>query len=279
MDFSSFTNVFDSKTHESYLRYTVKNLRDIYLYRFALNNFVRNNLRMRYRRSALGFVWSLLNPLLVMGVISFVFSVIFKEDIRTFAIYIFSGLAPWGFMSATIQGGCMSLVYAEGYLKKLYVPKMLFPMITVTTEVMNFFFSIISLALLALFLGFHFHFSILLLPFAVLVTYLFILGSVIIMSVATVYFRDLSQIVSVLFAALFYMVPILYPIEKIPEQFRAYFYLNPFLYFIQLFRKVILGEPQMVWSDWVIPIAISLVVMAAGLYVLMKRDRDIIYRL
>jgi ABC-type polysaccharide/polyol phosphate export permease len=279
MAFPSFINVFDSKTHDSYLRYTAKSLRDIYLYRFALLNFVRNNLRMRYRRSALGFIWSLLNPLLVMGVVSLVFSVIFKQDIRKFAIYIFSGLAPWGFMSGTIQGGCMSLVYAEGYLKKLYVPKLLFPMITVTTEAMNFFFSIVSLYILALLLGFHIQISILLLPFAVLITYLFILGSVILMSVATVYFRDLAQIVTVIFAALFYLVPILYPMETIPERFRAYFYFNPFLYFIVLFRKVIYGEPQMVWSDWVIPVVISLLVLAFGMYILMRRDRDIIYRL
>ncbi len=272
-------NIFDSKTHESYLRYIAKNIRDIRVYRFALYNFVRNNLRMRYRRSTLGFLWSLLNPLLVMSVTSFVFSVIFKQNIQRFSVYIFSGLAPWGFMSMTIQGGCMSMVNAEGYLKKLYVPKLLFPIITVTTETINFFFSIIGLSILAVFLGFPFPTTILLLPFAILVTYFFILGTVLVVSVATVYFRDLAQILTVAFTALFYMVPIIYPISTIPAQLRPYFLVDPFYYFIVLFRMVIYGEPAMSWTDWVIPSVISLFMLLVGLFVLMKRDRDIIYRL
>jgi ABC-type polysaccharide/polyol phosphate export permease len=270
---------FDSKVHESFVRYTVKNLRDVYLYRFALFNFVRNNLRMRYRRSTLGFIWSLLNPLLLMTVISIVFSLIFKQDIRVYSIYIFSGLAPWTFINQTIQSGGQSLVLSEGYLKKVYLPKLLFPVITVTTETVNFLFSLASLYILAIILGSAISWRILLLPAAIVLTYFFVLGIVIMISVATVYFRDLTQILVVIFTALFYLIPILYPFETIPAEFRKYFLLNPFYYYIMLFRKVIYGQQSMLLADWLIPIGISLVVMLLGLFVLMRRDRDIIYRL
>jgi ABC-type polysaccharide/polyol phosphate export permease len=264
----SFMTEFDSKVHESFVRYTVKNLRDVYLYRFALFNFVRNNLRMRYRRSTLGFIWSLLNPLLLMTVISIVFSLIFKQDIRVYSIYIFSGLAPWTFINQTIQSGGQSLVLSEGYLKKVYLPKLLFPVITVTTETVNFLFSLASLYILAIILGSAISWRILLLPAAIVLTYFFVLGIVIMISVATV-----------IFTALFYLIPILYPFETIPAEFRKYFLLNPFYYYIMLFRKVIYGQQSMLLADWLIPIGISLVVMLLGLFVLMRRDRDIIYRL
>lgn len=136
----SSIKLFDSKINESFLRYLIKNIQDLRVYRYAIANFVRNNLRMRYRRSALGFLWTVLNPLLVMSVISVVFALIYKRDIHTFAIYIFSGLSPWGFINMSVQGGSQSLIHAEGYLKKVYLPKVMFPIISVSTELINFFF-------------------------------------------------------------------------------------------------------------------------------------------
>lgn len=275
----SVVNIFDSKIHESYLRYIVKNIRDVRLYRFALINFVRNNLRMRYRRSALGFIWSLLNPLLVMSVISIVFSIIFKQDIRVYSIYIFSGAAPWNYINQTIQSGGQSIILAEGYLKKVYLPKLLFPAIAVTTETVNFLLSLLSLYILAILLGSEISWRILLLPLAILLTYIFVLGCVIIISVATVYFRDLTQITVVLFTALFYTVPIVYPLETIPIRFHSFFYINPFYYFILLFRKVIYGGQSMNLIDWAVPALLALLTLAIGLFILMRRDRDIIFRL
>ena len=276
----SSTKLFDSKINESLIRYFIKNIQDLRVYRYAITNFVRNNLRMRYRRSTLGFLWTMLNPLLVMSVVSVVFALIYQRDIHTFAIYIFSGLSPWGFINQSIQGGSQSLVHAEGYLKKVYLPKVMFPIISVSTELINFFFSILSLYILALILGSPLTWRLLLLPFAALVTYLFVLGLVMLFSVATVYFRDLTQILSVVFTALFYTIPIVYPIEMIPEQYRIYFQLNPFYYYVQLFRKVFYAYQQpFTVSEWVIPILLAVVSCAVGLYVLMKKDRDIVYRL
>lgn len=270
---------FDSKIHESFFRYLEKNLQDLNIYRHAMINFVVTNLRMRYRRSAMGFLWSLLNPLMIMTVMSIVFSVVFQRDLKTFAVYIFSGLSPWLFMSQAIQGGAQSLVMAEGFLKKVYLPKVMFPIISTTTEMINFLFSLLSLYILALILGSQISWRIVLLPLAVLITYLFVLGCVIIISVATVYFRDLIQIVGVAFTALFYTIPIVYPVETIPARFQVLFKINPFYYFVSLFRTVIYGQTTMDWMDWVIPTIIALLVCVAGMFLLMKRDRDLIYRL
>jgi ABC-type polysaccharide/polyol phosphate export permease len=273
------TTVFDSKTHDSFPRYLVKNFQQVIIFRFAIYNFVRNEIRKRYRRSTLGLLWSLLNPLLTMMVIATVFSLIFKIELRNFAVYIFSGLAPWGYINACALGGSSSLVYAEGYLKKVYVPKVVFPIVTITTETVNFLFSLTSVYILALIVGFPLTWRVVLLPGAVLLTYLFLLGLVLMFSTATVYFRDMTQIITVMFSALFYTVPILFPISEIPSQFHVFIKLNPLYYYIGLFRKIIYDPSPMVLSDWLIPLALSLCFLTAGLFVLKSRDRDIVYRL
>jgi ABC-type polysaccharide/polyol phosphate export permease len=273
------TTVYDSHASQSFPRYLDRNLHDLYRFRHATYNFVVNNLRMRYRRSVLGFVWSLLNPLLVMLVIAVVFSIIFHQDIKSFAVYIFSGLVPWNYIYASILSGCQTIINAEGFLKKVYLPKTLFPVVTVSTETANFLFSVVSLYILALLLGFQFHWTILLLPLALVITFIFNLGWALLLGVFTVYFRDLTQIVIVLFQAIFYLAPIVYPLEAIPVQIQPYFYLNPFFYFIMLFRKIIYGQPALTVVDWGGPILLALAMFFLGFLVMMRRDRDLIYRL
>lgn len=276
---TQFIKIYDSKEQDAFIRYLLKNLREIRVYRHAMYNFVVNNLLMRYRRSALGFLWSLLNPLLVMTVISVVFSIVFKQDIRDFAIYIFSGLAPWWYINAAIIGGCQTIINGEGFLKKVYLPKVLFPLVSVTTETVNFLFSIISLYILALILGSKVQWTILLLPFTIIVTYIFNLGWAILLGIATVYFRDLFQIMGVVMQALFYMIPVVYPLEAVPEQFRVFFQFNPFYHYVILFRKVIYGKPAITLNDWAITITIGVVLLLIALYALKRLDRDIIFRL
>ena len=279
MSSESLVKVFDSRDRDSFTRYLLNAVAEIKIYRFALSNFVINNLRMRYRRSVLGFVWSLLNPLLVMMVISVVFSLIFKQEIRTFSLYIFSGLAPWGYISSSILGGCQALINGEGFMKKVYVPKLLFPLIFVSTETVNFLFSIVSLYILALLFGATLSWKIIFLPLIILIIFIFNFGWAILFSVITVYFRDFSQIMAVVFQALFYVIPIVYPLETIPIEYRFIFNLNPFYYFVMLSRKVIYGQPELYAIDFLIPTVLAVSSLLLGLFVLMKQDRDIIYRL
>lgn len=279
MSSETFVTVFDSRASQSFYRYLKNNFVEVYRFRHALANFVVNNLRMRYRRSVLGFFWSLLNPLLVMTVISIVFSLIFKQNIKTFSVYIFSGLAPWQYLNSSILAGCQTIINAEGFLKKVYIPKSLFPIITVTTETANFFFSIVSLFFLGIILGFRVPWTIAFLPLAILVTFIFNLGWALLLGVITVYFRDLTQIVIVGLQALFYITPIIYPIESIPAQFHILFYINPFYYFIILFRKIIYGTPSLTLADWALPSLLAIIIFVLGFLVVMLRDKDLIYRL
>lgn len=250
----------------------------LYNFRFAYTNFVVNGIRTRYRRSKLGFLWTLLNPLLTMGVISIVFSFVFKQEIKQFSVFLFSGFAPFNFLSSSIMGCTTSLVNAEGFLKKIYVPKVLFPTITVSIEAVNFIFSVSALYILAILIGGTISWTILFLPFVLFLMFLFTLGVGLILAVAFVYFRDIAHFVQVVLTALFYVTPIMYPEDTIPAQLRVIFSYNPFTYFVVLARKSILGNPMTI-SDWLIPLLIGLGVMLIGLWLLKNFEKSIIFRL
>ena len=275
----TFTRVYEKQNKLRFGSFIARNIHEIIVYRHALANFVKINLRNRYRRSTLGFLWSLINPLFTMVLMAFVFSTIYKVPFADFGIYIFSGLLPWQLMSSSIVNGTMSIIYAEGYLKKVYTPKILFPLVNVSTEVVNFSLSLISLFILAILLGAKIGLSLLLLPLAIVLTFIFVLGIVLVVSVATIYFRDLYNIIQVVFTALFYLVPIVYKISIIPVSFQIFYKLNPFFYFIDLFHKIIYESATPSISQWVICAGMSLITILVGLLTLNLKEQDLIFRL
>jgi ABC-type polysaccharide/polyol phosphate export permease len=264
---------------ESFIAFTLRTLNELRFVKFALASFVINNLRRRYQRSVLGFAWSLLNPLLMMIVLTTVFSLIFKRDPKTFGIFILTGMLPWTFISESIANGCSSITSAEQFLKKVYIPKIFFPLVTVSTELINFALSLVSMLALALFLGLHLHRVILFLPLAMGVTYLFSFGLALALAVATVYFRDIAHFVRVILSCFFYLIPILYPLDRVPQEYQLFFQINPFTHFITLFRNIIYDGIAPTAQEWLIPIGLTILSLIIGFFMLKQKEKDIIFRL
>lgn len=271
--------VFDSTENQGVLDFLSFNLRELIKYRYVLYNLVNTNLRARYRRSVIGFFWTLLNPLFTMIILATVFSTIYKLPFADFGIYIFSGLLPWSLISNGVLNGTISLVGAEGYLKKVYVPKLIFPIATVGVEAVNFLFSLISLSVLALFLGAKVSWGLLFLPFALLLTVLFVLGIIFAVSIINVYFRDLFHILQIVFTGLFYLVPIVYKKELFTGSLSIILKLNPFVYFIELFHQIIYEAKIPDLSLWLACITMMLVSLVFGLLIFRSREKEVVYRL
>lgn len=268
---------FDKK--EGVFGYICRSLAELRNIKFALASFVINNLRRRYRRSVLGFAWSLLNPLLTMAVMTAVFSLLWHSNPKSFGVYVFTGLLPWTYITDSIMMGSQSLVQSEAFLKKVYIPKSFFPLVAVSTETANFVFSLASLMVMACIVGVQMKWTVLLVPAAIALLFLFNFSVTLILAIATVYFRDLTHIIKVGLSTLFYLVPIIYSLEMVPEKYRVLFLLNPVFYFIDLFRALIyVGEvPDLV--RWAIPSLITVLTMMTAFYTLKKTDKDLIYRL
>ncbi len=270
---------YDSTRRTSLFDYIRRNIAELHTYRYAYFNLVRNMLRTRYRRSVLGFLWTLVNPLLNLTVIATVFSIIFKMDITTFGQYVFAGLVPWTFISTGFNQGTSSLVASESYMKKVHLPKVMFPLVYVSVEGVNFIFSLLSIYIIFLFIGAKLSWAMLLIPLAVVILFIFVAGCAMLLSVAYVYFRDTFNLVQVITGALFYTVPIIYPVEQIPEQFKAVFMFNPLYQFINLFRAILYDLRVPTWNEWLIPLGLAILVLLSGTYVLMKKEGDIVFRL
>jgi len=273
------TQVIYDTSSMGLIEYIKKNIKGLYVSRYAVYFFVKNSLFYRYRRSNLGYLWNLLNPLLMMIVMGAAFAMVFERDIKSYMVFLFSGLAPFQFLNSAIVSACMSMVANEKFIKKVNLPKLFFPFVSVTIEFINFIFMIISLYIIALFIGAEFQSSIFLLPFAFIVLFIFSFSSGLILSILYVYFRDLGNILNVIFRAFFYITPILYPEDKVPASLNLIFKLNPLSYYVYLVKHLILGDSIITPMDWIVPLAIALVLLLFGFILLKKMDRDIVYRL
>lgn len=268
-----------SDARESFIQYSFRTFKDLWSFRYAITAMVANNLRSRYRRSILGFLWSLLNPLLSMVIITCVFAMIWGCDIREFAPHIFSGLLPWTLIATSLERGSQSLVSYEGLLRKIYAPKAMFPLVVIGTEAVNFFFCVIAFYIIGIFLGFTPSLAILMLPVVLGITCIMCLGLTLMLSVATVYFRDLSHIISISLSAGFYLLPILYPISMIPEPYRGFIYFNPFYHFIVLYRNILKDGILPSSSDFVLISLLTVGTLFLGLAFLNAKEKNIIFRL
>lgn len=273
------TRIYGATDNETWWAYVRRTGNDIVKYRHALKNIVTSMVQQRYRRSFFGVLWSFFNPLLNLAIMTIVFSLMFSQDPLRFSIYQMSGIVTWTFLSASINSGTQAFIQAEGYLKKLYVPKVLFPLVITCNELVNFGFSLSGYYVIGLTFGLSLSFTHLLLPIAMFVLALFSLGITLILSSITVYFRDITHFVQVILQGFMWFTPIYFKLDFIPEASRHLFTYNPFYYFVTLMRHLIYDNRLPTLAEWFIPISIALFTLILGLWVLKKCERTLIYRL
>ena len=196
-------------------------------------------LHVRYKRSALGFLWALLNPLLMMIVLTMVFSTLMQATIHDYPIFLMSTLLPWTFFSQSLSYSADSIVSNGDLLKKVYVAKCVFPLAAVLSNIINFLLSMVPLVLLLVFFRFPFHrtWFYLFVPFFSVV--LFTMGCIFFFAMVNVFFRDMAHILQVLLSAWYFFCPIIYPLDLVPARYHTLFRLNPLVYPLNGFRLAI----------------------------------------
>lgn len=200
---------------------------------------IRQYIILRYRRTFFGYLWTLFNPLLMMSVTAVVFSTIFKMDLKTYAIFLFSGMVAFGFFSTCVGQGGQSLLANEQLIKKIYVPKILFPLTVSVALLIDSMLMALSLFIIILVIGGSLTWSLLFVPVAYLLLYMFSFGLSLILSIATVYFRDLQHIIVIIMQALLFLSPVFYKPDSLAGKIRWAIELNPLTHYIELFRAPI----------------------------------------
>jgi ABC-2 type transport system permease protein len=212
---------------------------ELYQYRDLLRSLVQRDLTVRYKRSALGFVWTMLNPLLTMIVLSVVFSTLFRFASGHYPVYVLSALLLWNFFSQSTSQAMYNLTWGGGLINKIYVPKSVFVFSAILVGLVNLLLALVPLALIMLVTGQPFSLALFFLPVSVLLTVLFALGVGLFIAALAVYFTDVIDIYQVGLTILMYMTPIIYPMAIVPPQYVPFIHFNPMYYFVEIFRAPI----------------------------------------
>jgi len=215
-------------------------MNSLFRYRELVRNLVIKDLKLKYRDSVLGFLWSLANPLLLIVVYSFVFGHILRGGPPNFAFFLMVGILPWTFFAQALMMSTGSIVDNGNLIKKVALPMEVFPLATVLFNLAQFGFALIVFFPMAL-LYFRVPVALSWLNFFPILALqiVFTLGLCFMVSTATVFYRDVRHFTEILLMLLFWLTPIIYDVQTIPESLRTAIYLNPFTYFTLAYQDAL----------------------------------------
>ena len=215
-------------------------IRELYEYREMIFSLVKRDLKGRYKGSVLGFFWTFLNPLLQLCVYTMVFSVIMRNDIEQYYLFLFVALIPWIFFSTSVSGGSGCIWAQQDMVKKIYFPREVLPVAYVTSQFVNMLLCFLVIFAVMLFSGRGVNPGawLFLIPI-MLIEYIMSLGAALVSSAVTVYVRDVEYILGIITMAWQFMTPIMYSIDQVPTEILPVFYLNPMTPVIVAYRDTL----------------------------------------
>ena len=216
----------------------MKLIKDLKNYREFLKSNVKKDVRGKYKGSFLGILWSFINPLLSVLVYAIVFPYIMRIKVENYLIYLITGIIPWTFFTSSINMGITSVLSNANMIKKVYFPRIILPISTVTSCLVNFLISCIIILLFCLGSGLGISVNILLLPVVVIIQYVMLLGFTFILSAIEMYMRDIEHIVNFVLSMAFYVTPILYTPDIFPSKLSWVLKINPMAYLVNAYRSI-----------------------------------------
>jgi lipopolysaccharide transport system permease protein len=229
-------------------------LAELWRYRHLVLNLVLRDLKVRYKNSVLGFLWSMASPLLMMLVFWLIFGKVMQSGTRAYHAFVLVGILPWNWFSVAVAGGIGSIVGNASLINKVYFPREILPLSLVLSELVNFMLALPVLLVILVASGIPLTWFALWLPVIVVIQATFTLGIVLALTTANVYYRDTSVIMDVALLAWFFLSPIIYPVERLAETRldvlgqvmdaeRLSYIVNPMASLIASYRTVLYGSP------------------------------------
>lgn len=216
-------------------------LAELWKYRALVFALVGRHLTSRYRGSLLGYLWSLLNPLGLMLVYTLVFRYYMRiGGVENYSVFLFTGLLPWLWTTSSLSESTNAIVGSGHLITKSLFPAQVLPTVSVLTNLIHFLLALPVLVIFMLVAGVSLHWTWLLLPFLLVLQAFFLLGLSLLLSSLNVFYRDVQHVLGNILTLLFFLCPILYPVEQVPEQFRGIIYWNPFALFTTFYHNILL---------------------------------------
>lgn len=256
-----------------------KMLSSLKKYRCLLTDLVSRDIKTKYRRSVLGVLWSILNPLFMMLVLTAIFSTLVKfptEDVP-FSIYYLTGYIMFNFVSESTNFSLVSIIYSAGLIKKVYIPKIIFPLEKCLFSLVNFGFSLIAAVIVFLVVGITPHWTILLFFIPVLYLFVFSFGFSLILATMNTFFRDVGYLYNVFVTVWMYLTPIIYPISILPGWMQSVVRINPLYHYVEYFRALTLYGTIPSLGENLICLSYSLIFLFLGVMIFQKNQNKFIF--
>lgn len=247
-------------------------------YSYLISRLVSRNFNTKYRQSALGVLWSVLNPVFTMLVLYIVFSTLFQNNTENYIVYLFSGIVAWNFFTEAVSLGLESITGNASIINKVYVPRYIYPISNVISALINFLFAHIPLILLCLFTGIRITKAYLMLPLAIGLLFIFACGVAMLMATSNVFFRDTRFLWSIVSMMWMYLTPTFYTESIIPEAYISLYRCNPLYQFITVFRSLLIQgvvpQPEMLITASLM----AVVTLALGIWTFSRnQNRFVLY--
>lgn len=252
----------------------MKVLKEIYDYREMIYNIIRRDLRGRYKGSALGFLWTFLNPLFQLLVYTFVFSVVMPSMYEKYYIFLFVALIPWIFFSSSVVGGAGCIWTQKDLVNKIYFPREVLPISYVTCQLINMLLSFIVVFAVVILTGHGISaMALLYLPLVIVIEYLLALGITMIVSAVTVFFRDVEYILGIVMMAWQFMSPVMYGVDMVPESVQFIFRLNPMTPILTAYRDIFYFKTAPELSTLIHATILGILLLSLGIFVFEKTKK------
>ena len=255
------------------------------LHGFLLQYLITKDFKIKYRRSVLGIAWSVLNPLFMMLIVSTVFKVVFRIDLGNYSypVYVIIGQTMFNFLSEATNSSMQSILASASLIKKVYIPKYIFPIQKVSFAFVNYAVSLVAVVIVGLIEGIGISWHILLVPLLLIAFYFFCLGLGLILSVLAVFFRDTLHIYGIVLTAWMYLTPVFYTLENIGIRdgvdagfwrmlIEKVFIFNPMCQYITVFRDLVLYHRMPELISIILCVGYALVFMLLGMLIFAKKQ-------
>lgn len=267
--------VYDSANH---LLQPLLELKEAWRYRDLVLFLVRRDITARYKRSVLGIAWTMLNPLGMMIILSFVFTQVFRARVEGYPAYVLSGLISWTFFSQTSNSAINALVWGGDLLHRIYIPRSTFAISAIGTGIVNLTLSLVPLIVVNLVIGIPIHTTLLLTPLAMVMLAMFSLGVGLLISTIGIYFADVVEMYHIILTAWFYATPIMYPLSILNESTLMVVKLNPMLHLVGLFRDLVFYGTVPPIQTWLLCLGLSVGMLMIGWLVFTGKSDEFAYR-
>jgi ABC-type polysaccharide/polyol phosphate export permease len=256
----------------------LRNLSQLIRYRGLIQSLVARELKARYRGSVLGFLWTFVNPLLLLLVYSFVFTTVMPNDVKgvqPYALFMFCGILPWNWFSSSLSESAGSLIAGGNLIKKVLFPAEILPLVNVLANLVNYLLGLlILLPCLVFYQRLHLSFHLLWFPVAVLVQVLFTAALALFLSALAVHFRDIRDLLANVLMLWFFATPIIYPwFQPNVRRFKVLFDINPFTHLAVTYQEILFFGPVGHWK-WLLLLGALSVPLFLGCYWVFDRLRD-----